>query len=138
MDSNYTSATLTTERYACSGTLTGGNSATKTSSIILGSNRRCSSFTSYFECSGTGSKIGHLDCSSDALIEEFSAGSCFACDDYVFACPQIWWKGTYYDGRYFKLACNSPGLSADGGTTAGRWIGWTSVVLAFGSAVLVV
>ncbi|CAE7830816.1 unnamed protein product, partial [Symbiodinium necroappetens] len=97
-NSSYTSMTVTTERYACSGELTGTRDSTQVGSIVLGSDL-CSERSSFFECSLNGSKIGHFDCSSNALIEEFSVGSCLRCDDYNFSCDKIWWKGTLYDTR---------------------------------------
>ncbi|CAE7903148.1 unnamed protein product [Symbiodinium microadriaticum] len=106
-NSSYTSMTVTTERYACSGELTGTRDSTQVGSVVLGSDL-CSERSSFFECSLNGSKIGHFDCSSNALIEEFSVGSCLRCDHYNFSCDKIWWKGTLYDTRYFKPVCRAP------------------------------
>eukprot|EP00439_Symbiodinium_sp_Y106_P076243 s458_g15.t1 len=77
-NSSYTSMTVTTERYACSGELTGTRDSTQVGSIALGSHK-CSERSSFFECSKNGSTIGHFDCSSNALIEEFPVGSCLRC-----------------------------------------------------------
>ncbi|CAE7289905.1 unnamed protein product [Symbiodinium natans] len=130
--SSYTSMTVTTERYACSGELTGGNSATKIAQHVLG-DRSCSGQASYFACSVTGSKVGRFACDSSdtnesSPIEEYAVGGCFACADYAFPCARIWWKGTYYDGKYFKPVCNSysPGLNS--GQSPGCRI-WTAVVV---------
>mmetsp|Transcript_80002 Transcript_80002/g.192039 ORF Transcript_80002/g.192039 Transcript_80002/m.192039 type:complete len:157 (-) Transcript_80002:128-598(-) len=123
--SSYTQMTVTTERYACSGELTGGNSATKILQYVLG-DKRCASQASYFECSTTGSKVGNFACDDASLIEEFSVDGCFACDDYRFSCERIWWKGTYYDAKYFKLYCNKP-ASHSGQSPIGRT--WSVVLL---------
>lgn len=107
--SNYTTITVTTERYSCSGPLTGGNDATKIHRYTLG-DHRCSYKDAYFECSVTGSKVGYFSCSNltnDTLIEEYSNGACYRCDEYMFPCVQIWFKGKRYDGKYFKPVCNS-------------------------------
>lgn len=107
--SNYTTITVTTERYSCSGPLTGGNDATKIQRYNLG-DHRCSYKDAYFECSVTGSKVGYFSCSNltnDTLIEEYSNGACYRCDEYMFPCVQIWFKGKRYDGKYFKPVCNS-------------------------------
>eukprot|EP00435_Cladocopium_sp_Y103_P037906 s1802_g10.t1 len=127
--SNYTMLTVTTERYACSGPLTGGNDATKIQRFNLGE-RRCSYDNTYFECSVTGSKVGYFYCSnqtSNTLIEEYSDGGCYRCDEYAFPCVQIWFKGKRYDGKYFKPVCNS--LSSNSGQSITR-TQWTSVLAA--------
>ncbi|CAK9109950.1 unnamed protein product [Durusdinium trenchii] len=127
LESNYTIMTVTTERYACHGPLTGGNDATKVDRKMLGPGR-CSSERSYFECSATGSKVGHFDCSNDKLIEEFSGSGCFRCDDYMFECRTIWFKGKYYDGKYFKLSCDKQ-YSSSSHSIVGP-TSWTPAVLA--------
>ena len=45
---------------------------------------------------------------NDTLIEEYSNGACYRCDEYMFPpAVQIWFKGKRYDGKYFKPVCNS-------------------------------
>ena len=120
--SNYTIMTVTTERYACSGPLTGGNDATKVQRYTVG-DRRCSYENTYFECSVTGSKVGYFSCSNltNTLIEEYSDGACHRCDEYVFPCIQIWFKGKRYDGKYFKPVCNSPYSNSVQSIDRTRW-----------------
>ena len=127
INSSYRFMTVKMERYACRGALTGTRDATKTKNYVLG-NRSCSDSRRYFECSRNGTMVGHFDCASDALIEEFAEGECFACNDYVFECDQIWFKGTEYDAKYFKPYCNS--LTSDSAPSmTRRIIGLTSVLL---------
>ncbi|CAE7445147.1 unnamed protein product [Symbiodinium sp. CCMP2592] len=131
-NSSYASMTVTTERYACSGELTGTRDSTQVGSIGLGSHM-CSERSSFFECSKNGSNIGHFECSSNALIEEFPVGSCLRCDDYTFSCDRIWWKGTFYDARYFKPVCSMPYF--DSGCYSSLKL-WSCLVLVFASVLL--